>query len=90
MAPLIMRLYGSWARGQICAMGGSMNKRQARAILACSSKILDACDQCERNLAGWGGLENARVYWLSHLRSIANGEAYGSMPVNQANDVINL
>lgn len=65
-----------------------MNKKQARAILRLHDQIQAACDQAEQSLQGWDRLENAKAYWLGHLRNMRYG--YAAIPVDEAMKVLDL
>lgn len=62
-----------------------MNTKQARAILALSNKIQTAVDECLSKLEG-DDLVYAQNYWGAHLKAIAKGQGYGSMPIAQAEE----
>jgi len=60
-----------------------MTKAEAKRILACSRRVKLAVDNC---LAGLNAETRnyAEAYWAAHLKSIAAGTGYGSMPIAQA------
>jgi hypothetical protein len=60
-----------------------VNKRQAKAIIACSLKLQAAVDSCLKQLSP-EDRQYAEAYWATHIRSIANGSSYGGMPIEQA------
>jgi hypothetical protein len=64
-----------------------MTKKQARAILVCSERLRKAVNSCLDQLPT-ADREHAEAYWAGHVKNIASGNGYGSMPVARANDVL--
>lgn len=64
-----------------------MTKAQAKAIIACRDKIQKALDQCEPKLSP-DGRAYMQAYWGAHIRSSISGTSYGSMPVADADLVL--
>jgi hypothetical protein len=66
-----------------------MTKKEARAMLAFSKRLHFTCDALQSRLAG-SELMTAEAYYLAHVRGIANGDSYGSVPMRRAEEVLGL
>lgn len=64
-----------------------MNKKEARAILACSRKVIAAVESCMKQL-GPELQSHAKGYWAGQLDQIAYGSIYGGMPIQQSMEVL--
>lgn len=66
-----------------------MNKRQAHTLLRLQRVVNRAVDSALRAYPpNSPDRLNAEAYWAGHLKSIVNGQGYGSCPIMQAEDKI--
>lgn len=66
----------------------AMTKNEAEAILALSEELQVLVAECVAKLSG-DAKTYAENYWAAHIRNIAQGSGYGSMPVFKADAVLN-
>lgn len=64
-----------------------MIKSEAKAILACQKKILNALATCEKKLRP-SELGYFHSYWGGHIAQAMNGQGYGSAPIYRAERLV--
>ena len=66
-----------------------LTKTEARAVLSFHEAVVKACNRLGDKLQG-SDLQYAQAYYLSHIKSAAQGQGYGSAPITQAREVLGL